>query len=70
MTAALKRQDYTTAGDAKSKIEDEQRAIHKEREARGEVHEPSLFVWDDEQERWVMRDLDARVNEIRKNLKN
>ena len=65
VTAALKKQDFRAAGDAKNLIEDAQRALRKEREARGEEHEPKFFKWDEEQERWVLRDLDEHLAAIK-----
>jgi hypothetical protein len=69
VTSALKKQDFRAAGEAKALIEDTQRALRKEREARGEEHVPTLFTWDAAQERWVLRDLDARVSTMRAALR-
>jgi len=65
VTVALKKQDYRSAGEAKNALEDAQRALRKEREAKGIVHEPKYFRWDEEAQRWTLRDLDERVKAMK-----
>ncbi|KAI8089406.1 uncharacterized protein BX664DRAFT_297090 [Halteromyces radiatus] len=48
VTEALKIKDYTTANAEKSKIEDRQRAIRKERSEKNETWTPQLFVFDND----------------------
>ena len=68
VTKALVAFDYSTAGTAKSVIEDRQRDLAKQRTETGEVYQHDLFYYDSESERWLLKNYEERFEELSRGL--
>jgi len=69
VTEALREFNYSQAGQAKSKIEDRQRVLARERAETGEKYDLEYFYFDEASDRWLLKNYEQRFQELRNNLK-
>jgi len=64
VTKPLLEFNYSAAGAAKTIIEDHQRDLAKQRAETGEKFDHALFYYDDESERWLLKNYEQRFEDI------
>ncbi|KAI8640606.1 hypothetical protein BD408DRAFT_419583 [Parasitella parasitica] len=70
VSEALKEKNYKTANAEKSKIEEWQRGIRKEREEKKEVWEPKLFVFEKDIDGPKGNEYQQKMADLRKNIES
>jgi len=69
LTDALKEYNYSAAGQAKNRIEDRQRELARNRTETNEQFEHKYFYYDQESERWLLKDYEQRFEQLRSLIK-